>query len=475
MRHSKLIFTALLVPVDAVMIGLAFVVAYWLRTLLEYTYLMPFGDYLKFVFWIIPLWLITIAIQGLYSIQPTKRGWQEIGSLFIASAAGITYIAFWIFLSRQFFFSRLVILYAWGLSFLFLVAGRLIIHGIEKWLYFYGIGLTRVLVVGKPKPAETLIVGLQKDPSLGFKVLGLVCPQKPRQEFTRFLGKLTNLEEILKKYQPDELILTDPEISPREFNKIVGLCRDYKIVLKAIPGPLFLPTPNIEISTLAGIPLVELKETPLEGWGRILKRVFDLVFGILFLILASPVMILVALLVKLTSKGPVIYAQDRVGHRGRFKLYKFRTMKLEYCVGKEYGGRKAAQLEKKLIATLSERRGPVPKIKKDPRLTPIGEFLRRTSLDELPQLFNVIRGNMSLVGPRPHLPKEVAKYRKEHRKLLIIKPGLTGLAQISGRSDLDFDDEARLDIYYIENWSLWLDIQIILKTFWVIIKRQGAY
>lgn len=475
MRRTKLILTALLVPIDALMILVAFVLAYWVRTQIEYTYIMPFAEYLKPLIWMTPLWLITLAIQGLYSYPLAKRGWQEFGSIFIAAAAGITYIVFWLFLTRQFFFSRLVILYAWGLSLTLLIAGRLIIHAVEKWLYFYGIGLGNVIIVGNPKLAESLIVGIQKNKGLGLKILGLVTGQKPKTAFTPFLGKPINLEKIIEKIKPDELFLMDPEVSGRELNKVITLCRNHKIIFKTMPGPLFFPTRNIVISTLVGIPLVELKETPLEGWGKILKRITDLVLSVIFIIVSLPIALIVALLVKLTSRGPILYAHTRVGSYGRFIVYKFRTMKFEYCVGREYGGREAEKLENKLIALLNKRKGPVPKIKKDPRLTPIGGLLRHTSLDELPQLLNVLRGNMSLVGPRPHLPKEVAKYQQKHKKLLLIKPGLTGLAQISGRSDLDFNDEARLDIYYIENWSLWLDLQIILKTFWVLIKKTGAY
>lgn len=475
MKRSRLIFTALLLPIDALMILGAFILAWWLRTQIEYTYIMPFGDYLKFILWILPLWLATLATQGLYRIRLTKSLWREIMAIFISSAAGITFIVFWIFLSRQFFFSRLVIFYVWGLSFLFLVIGRLIIESIQRWLYLYDIGQSRILIVGKLKPAETLIVGIQKNPVLGYKIVGLVSSIKPKWKLVRYLGKMQDLSRIIKLAEPDELILTDPNVSSRKLNKIIFLCREHKLIFKTIPGPLLFASKNIEVDTLFGIPLIELKETSLEGWGRILKRVFDLVFGVVFLILGLPFMLLTTLLVGLTSRGPIIYAHEREGHLGIFKLYKFRTMKLKYCVGKEYGGKKAEWLENKLIKKLSIRPGPVPKIKKDPRLILLGNFLRRTSLDELPQFFNVLLGQMSLVGPRPHLPKEVAKYKKEHRKLLIIKPGITGLAQISGRSDLNFNDEARLDIYYIENWSLWLDIQIILKTPAAVLKRKGAY
>ena len=187
-------------------------------------------------------------------------------------------------------------------------------------------------------------------------------------------------------------------------------------------------------------------------------------------------MTLIALLVKTTSRGPVIYRNTRIGNRGKFITLKFRTMYLEHCTGPQYGGSRAENFENKLIAERNIKKGSaVYKIARDPRITPIGRFLRKTSLDELPQFFNVIKGNMSIVGPRPHQPKEVIHYTKEQRKLLMIKPGITGLAQISGRSDLNFDEEADLDIFYLENWSIWLDLFVVINTPKVVFGKKGTY
>ncbi|MBI2582969.1 sugar transferase, partial [Candidatus Azambacteria bacterium] len=196
--------------------------------------------------------------------------------------------------------------------------------------------------------------------------------------------------------------------------------------------------------------------------------------GIFGLILFAPLMALIAFLIKWDSRGPVIYKNERVGPKGKvFKTYKFRTMKLEYCVGPEYPNHAwAFAYHQKLAQERSLRKGPVPKVMDDPRRTRIGRFLERTSLDELPQFWNVMLGNMSLVGPRPHMPVEVAEYEKHHKKVFNIKSGLTGLAQISGRSDLDFEDEVKLDTYYIENWSFGLDLEILLKTPFVVLFRR---
>jgi len=227
-----------------------------------------------------------------------------------------------------------------------------------------------------------------------------------------------------------------------------------------------------EVSEVAGIPLVEVKRTPLDGWGRIIKRIFDIVFSGLLIIAFSPVMLIAALMIKLDSRGPVFFSRRddgsflyRVGQGGKpFKYFKFRSM-IEHCDSMRY---------KELADRNLRDDGPLVKIKDDPRVTRVGKFIRRFSIDELSEFFLVFRGDMSLVGPRPHLPEEVAKYEHHHKKLLTIKPGITGLAQISGRSDLSFEDEVKLDTYYIENWTMMLDFSILLRTPLAVFRHRSA-
>jgi exopolysaccharide biosynthesis polyprenyl glycosylphosphotransferase len=229
---------------------------------------------------------------------------------------------------------------------------------------------------------------------------------------------------------------------------------------------------NIEMNSISGIPLLSLKPTSLDGWGRVVKRIFDIFGAAIGLIILSPVFLITAIAIKLDSKGTIIfkYLDDgsrvkRVGEHGKlFNFYKFRSMHPN-----------THNLRYTELAKLNQREGtPMVKIKNDPRVTRVGKFIRNTSIDELPQLWNVLKGDISLVGPRPHLPEEVAKYDKHHKFVLSIKPGITGLAQISGRSDLDFEREIQLDTYYIENWSIWMDIKIILKTFAVVFAGKAA-
>ena len=217
------------------------------------------------------------------------------------------------------------------------------------------------------------------------------------------------------------------------------------------------------------MPVVHIKRTPLDGWGRIVKRLFDIAGSAGLIALFSPALAATAILIKLDSKGPVFFTrlddgalQRRIGQDGRaFRYFKFRSMR-----AKTHGMRYAE------LMALNARRGPLVKIPDDPRVTRVGKFIRRFSIDELPEFFLVFLGRMSLVGPRPHYPEEVAKYTGYQKRLLTIKPGVTGLAQISGRSDLDFDEEARLDMFYIENWSFWLDMQILLRTPWAVLRGR---
>jgi lipopolysaccharide/colanic/teichoic acid biosynthesis glycosyltransferase len=253
---------------------------------------------------------------------------------------------------------------------------------------------------------------------------------------------------------------------------LIDYCAINNITYKYIPTGL--QTSKFEIGVLGGEPLIEIKNTPLDGWGRIAKRTFDIFFSLIGIILTSPILVITALAIKLNSKGPIIYKNERIGDDGKkFYVYKFRYMKWEHCITKNNPSHgKALKYEKELIAKHSVRNGPLYKIKADPRKTEVGAFIERHSIDELPQFFNVLFGSMSLVGPRPHQEREIEKYMDYHRRLLTIRPGVSGMAQISGRSDLDFEDEYKLDLYYIENWSMLLDIIICIKTLGVLFQKR---
>jgi exopolysaccharide biosynthesis polyprenyl glycosylphosphotransferase len=319
----------------------------------------------------------------------------------------------------------------------------------------------RVLLIGRNGKLKAVRNIFEKNKNLGYKIIGQM--DSPY---------LKIIKQIKEKTGIDEIILCEPSITDDEQEKLVDYCAINNIVYKYIATTL--QTPNIKINVLEGEPIIEVQHTPLDGWGKIIKRGFDIVASIFGIIITAPIMLIVAIAIKLESKGPIIYKNERVGNDGKkFFVYKFRYIKWECCITKENENfNNALKLEKDLIEKQSVRRGPIYKIKADPRKTKVGSFIEKYSLDELPQFFNVLIGNMSMVGPRPHQEREVNKYMDYHRRLLTIKPGVSGLAQILGRSDLDFEDEYKIDLYYIENWSLLMDISICLKTLPILFRSR---
>lgn len=478
MNQKSIVFNYLSIIVDVIAWVGAYVLAYFMRArfdTLPVSYVWPFADYLTFVIYLTPLFLVTMMFEGLYNYRYPKKGLGQFTSIFISATAGVMYVVLWVFFTRSFFFSRLLIIYAWLISILFLLAGRWLLALIEKTYHKSGHGLRKVIIIGPEEQAIDIAVPLNNNPAYGFEVVGIIGDEKTSGNDIKYLGTDKNLDPLIKKYHVSDIIVSSPKLSQSEIIHLSEIARDNKVSFHLTPSALQIGARKFAAGTIAGLPVVEILETPLEGWASTVKRVFDIVGSLLFIIVFSWLYLIVALLVKLTSKGPVIYKDKRVGTDGEFYLYKFRTFKQEYCTGKEYGGSKAEKIEDEIIKEKNTRTGPIPKIKDDPRVTSIGNFLRKTSLDELPQFFNSLRGEISIVGPRPHRPKEVAGYQPRHKKLFLIKPGITGMAQVSGRSDLDFDDEADLDIYYIENWSIWLDFQIGIQTVFVVLGAKGAY
>lgn len=452
MKRSELYFTFLLVPIDILMIFLAFYLAYKFRVQFAYVptiYIEPLGHYLKFVFYFMPVWIIVFMLNGLYSVNEKQGKLAEFGKIVVSVSAVMAIIITWIFLSRTFFYSRLVIGITWLLAIVTLTLGRLFIRYLQIFLYRYGIGVHRVIVLGHNSSTKPIISEIKNNRKLGYKIVKII----DRDGINR-------LATIVKNNPCDEIIIADSTLPESQASEISEFCRLNNLGFKMTPNLFLVRSSHVDIQQLAGVPILEFKRSPLDGWGRIIKRILDLLCSVILIVLTSPLMIITAILVKLTSKGPVLYREERVGLNKNFLFYKFRTMK------------ENADIE---FSILMKKHGPNFKLKNDPRVTPVGKFLRKTSLDELPQFFNVLKGNMSLIGPRPPKPEEVEKYSNFQKRRLGVKPGISGLWQVSGRSELSFDEWVRLDAYYIENWSLWLDFQIFIKTIWVVIKGRGAY
>ncbi len=468
MKKSELIFSALQVPVDFAMIMVAAITAFAIRDIPQILalkpklYNYPFDSYMQIILLVAPFFILIYAFNGLYKIRSTRKIWKEIYQVFVATSISLVIIIVTIFLKREWFSSRFIILAGWFFVVAYVITARFIMQIFQKYLLVRkGIGVHRVLLIGSNGKIDEVKRLINQSPRLGYKIIGQLEN-----------GSVKAVKHVREEEGVDEIIVCDPTLTDAEQEKLVDYCAINNIAFKFIPTTI--QTSKMEISILNGEPIFEVQHTPLEGWGKILKRVFDISGSIFLMILFSPVMILTALLIWLEKEGPVVYKNERIGNDNKkFYVYKFRYMKWRYSIHKDNPNfKEALEFEKKLISEKSIRHGPLYKIKNDPRKTRVGRFIEKYSIDELPQFFNVLKGDMSLVGPRPHQEREVEKYREYHRRLLTIKPGITGMAQVAGRSDLDFEDEYKLDLYYIENWSLWLDIQLCFKTLVVLFQRR---
>jgi len=464
MKKSDLIFNVIIVPLDFFFIVLGGVVAYFIRTspwLADWRPAMFVGNLPIFEYFIIVLvvgifWTIIFAVLGLYRVDFRKIGAREIFRIFIATSAGLLSIVVYIFLRREWFDSRFLILVGWILATLFVLSNRFVFRKIFKlFLRKLKFAFPKVLVIGNSTIGENLISEIKKKPAL-YSYSSIV--HFPSFDFEK-------IEETVfsSGNQVGEIILADFSIPRTDILKLVDLCEENQIGFKFVPDLFQTFFSNIEISTFGGEPLIEIKRTPLDGWGRVIKRIVD-VFGSLFgLVIFSPLWLVVAATIKIDSRGPIFVGLKRVGRGKEFNLYKFRSMV------------KGAQALKPSLLKFNEREdGPLFKMKNDPRITKVGRFLRKSRIDEMPQLINVFLGQMSLVGPRPHEPQEVAKYQKHHKRTFFVKPGMTGIAQVSGSSDLKFEEEVKLDSYYIKNWSLLLDFKVIIRTVFKVFTDKTA-
>jgi len=458
MRKTELFYTSILAPFDYLLLILSGIIVYYLRfralvELRPVIYQLQFLKYLSLILIISAVWLGIFSLIGLYNLAEKRQLSKEISRIFIGCSAGTMVVILFIFFSQELFSSRFIILANWLVAIIFLSFGHFFINLIKISSYKKGKGLEPVLIFGEGEETERMVRSLKNKSEFGYQVL----------------GSYSSSEQLIedwqnKAYEISQIIQTNHHLSEEENSKLVEFCNEHQIVFKYTTNLFGALSNNMRIEILAGLPIIEIQRTGLQGWGKIYKRVFDLIFSLMALVFLSPLFFYLALIIKLDSKGPVLIGLVRAGERGKnFKLYKFRSMI------------KNAEKIKKDLLQLNEREdGILFKMKNDPRITKIGKFLRRMSIDELPQLFNIIKGEMSLVGPRPHEPAEVGKYQKHHKQLLTIKPGLTGLAQISGRSDLSFEEEAKLDIHYIENWLMSLDLQILIRTIKVILSQKNV-
>jgi len=470
LKYQKLI----LAIVDAILVIAAFYVAWWLRYERQWYHTVDPAAYTNFgfYFWIAVIasgfTLLTFYLQKVYSLPRGASFFTEFSKIFTSTATVAIVLMVGNYMFQPLFHSRLVYGMAGAFILLFTTLAHIINRIILAKLRRKGIGIRRILLVGAGEMSRTIMRTLLAEPSLGYQLVGYLDdnPQKGQSKLGPFtgLGSIDNLPQVLVENQVDEVIVTLPWQYHRRIMGVLRQCQQAGVRARVVPDVLQLSLDLVDIEVLNGIPLLSVKPNTIVGPKFAIKRAMDLGLSILGMIFVLPLMGIMALAIKLDSPGPVLFIQTRVGRGGKlFKAYKFRSMVAD-----------AEQLKPQL-EQLNEADGPLFKIKDDPRLTRVGKFLRRTSLDELPQIFNVIKGEMSLVGPRPALPEEVEAYEPWHRKRLEALPGMTGLWQVSGRSNLGFDEMVMLDIYYVENWSPGLDISILIRTIPKVLIGEGAY
>ncbi|UCC62731.1 MAG: sugar transferase [Anaerolineae bacterium] len=458
---------------DALLINLAFLIAYWMRYDLQVPKVVAPENWVPYavfqpVAWVLTLLLLIVfALGGVYHQRRGRSLLDEVYAVLNGTATAIVIVMAATYLIR-FYHSRIIFLLVGAVVVGLLGMERLFLRRARAELRKRGHGIRRVVIVGAGEVGRSVMRNIVARPELGYLVVGFVDdnPDKGSTDIGRFkaLGGLENLPHIVSREAVDEVIITLPWMYHRKILSIVRQCERHEVRSRIVPDLFQLSLSRVEVEDLAGIPLLGLSGPSVDNWVWWVKRALDFSVGLIGLAMASPLMLVIGLAIKLDTPGPVIFSQTRVGKDGRlFTCYKFRTM------------RAGADEEKERLARLNEAQGALFKIKDDPRITRIGRLLRRASLDELPQLYNMLKGDMSLVGPRPPLPEEVSQYLEWHKRRLETWPGLTGLWQVSGRSNLTFDEMCLLDIYYVENWSLTLDTKIVLQTIPKVILGDGAY
>lgn len=466
--------TTISLPLDFLMLLLAGMAAYSLRFQTFFTKIkpvifnLPFERYLPIMLSVAAGWIVLFALAGLYSVKPTRRLTSELSRVVFACSTGLAAITIYLFFRLDAFNSRFIVLAGWALAIIFVGAERIILKLIKNLLYRAGVGVKKIVIIGTGRVSDILFDTLKQRRGFGLAVVGHY-PVFDKDTAQELLALATNK-------QLDEILLTNPKSDENEALAILNFCEENHLDFKYSADLFATYLANTSVYAIGGVPIVEMQKTRLQAWGRVIKRLTDIIVSSILIIILSPILILSALAIIWETGLPVIYKNERVGEAGKkFFTLKFRSMYQKYCIGPQFiNQEEALDFEKELIQTKSIKEGPVYKIKDDPRVTKVGKVLRRLSLDELPQLFNVLSGSMSLVGPRPHQPREVELYAKHHRKVLNIKPGITGLSQISGRSDLEFEEEVALDTLYIENWSLFLDVIIFIKTPFILFKSRKA-
>lgn len=457
----------------------AFVGAYALRGILStvpVTHPIPAMTYLGIFLSLLPFWILFFAVLGLYSKSIQEKRFNELGRLLIGSFVGLLFvISYGYAVNRVIFPARLVPVYGFILAFLFLVTFRNLARSARAYLYKYGVGITNILIVGNTKVASELVRSLSDSRISGYRIVGIVASKSHTPGRFPHIPVFDSFGEAVKSIPSSDIhsiVQTELYAAQDPNNEILEFAQTRHIAYRFVPGNSELFVGNIAVELFRSqIPVIAVHQTALIGWGRVVKRLNDIIIGGLAFIILLPLMIIIALVIKIFDPlGPVFFKDHRLTRfRNVVTIYKFRSHKKVYSdLTPEQAFSKMGRPE--LVKAYRLGGDHIPN---DPRVSRAGRFLRRTSLDELPQLVNIIKGDISLVGPRALQPHELEKHDKKDL-ILAVKSGLTGLAQVSGRRNISVEERRKLDLYYVQNWSLWLDLVILAKTARVVVRRIGA-
>lgn len=445
--------TIILALSDALFFGLSFFLSYYLRNWFGESQIQDLSVYVEAFPIVLLIMLASFSIFGLYQKQKRVTPLHEMGLLIKAASLTAILIMAYSFLLK-FEYSRAFVILLWVNSLLFLKIGRLIIRKVKMYFYTQNIGLNKIIIVGKGETARSLEKQLGRFHDFGYRVLGYVAEKisfVPGE--IKYLGNLKQLPAIIRKRHAQEVYLADQSISHEEVLNLIQKCEDLEVRFKIVTDIFEIVSGDISLNDLEGVPSIDLRRRAATPIYDFFKRILDIIFSLLALLIFAPFWLIITVIIRVLYGDSAIFTQERVGFQGKkFAFYKFRSM---------YSGTPANTY--------------APQKSDDPRITPVGRFLRRFSLDEVPQLINVLNGDMSLVGPRPEMAFIVEKYTAWQRRRLEVKPGLTGLWQILGRKDLPLHENIEYDFYYIKNRSFLLDLIIIIKTVGVVILGKGAY
>jgi exopolysaccharide biosynthesis polyprenyl glycosylphosphotransferase len=478
-NNASLVYNIGLVVGDFLALAAAFTAAYLIRSRL-YTapvaHPITSATYLSIFLALLPFWLLIFALLGLYNNSIYEKRFQELGRLFIGSFVGLLFVLSYAYIDNNPVFpAKTVPVYAFLLGFLFLVIFRNIARDVRIWLFKYNVGITNLLIIGDTSITRELVEALADSRESGYRIVGVVGSSQHIKKHFSHLKTFANFSEAVKAVKADDIhsiVQTELFASAEDNNEILEFAQTFHIAFRFVPGNSELFVGNIAVELFrSSVPVIAVHQTALIGWGRVVKRVMDIVLSLILLIPGLPIMLVIATLMKLFDpRGTIIYKDARLTRYGTvIKVFKFRSLK------KQYNGLLPEQAFAKMgRADLARQyRANGDFLDRDPRISRIGRFLRRTSLDELPQLFNILRGDISFVGPRALNSIELGQYAKKDL-ILAVKSGLTGLAQVSGRRDISVEERRKLDLYYVQNWSLWLDLIIIIKTIRVVFSKSGA-